>query len=332
MNIMNKKKWILSEYVNVWWERDEIWISTVGARSDLRTSDERFLSLLHAFSVPRTITHVRKALGPDITAFVPELIAAGVLRESGRKEEAALLGWDAITLSAHVRSRAALKSPSSRRKVTIKRSKGRPIQLRRGCASYPLDVPSVLSLRESIRTWKRRPLAFTTFSELCWLTFRQRDKDAEGRSASRSRPYPSATRYSIEIYIAVGRSAIEGVPSGLYRYSAAEHSLVPLSRSAGAYKPVLDAGGRAVQAETAAPIVFVMTCHYREHAKRYGPLAYNLILKEVGGLFQTLYIACTYLGLAPCALGAGTPEDSFSRAAGINLLAEPVVGEFVVGP
>jgi SagB-type dehydrogenase family enzyme len=64
----------------------------------------------------------------------------------------------------------------------------------------------------------------------------------------------------------------------------------------------------------------------------YGPLAYSLILKEVGALFQTIYLVAEYLGLATCALGGGIPDDAFSRIGKIEELAEPVVGEFMIGP
>jgi SagB-type dehydrogenase family enzyme len=67
-------------------------------------------------------------------------------------------------------------------------------------------------------------------------------------------------------------------------------------------------------------------------SEAYGDLAYSLVLKEVGALFQTLYLVAEYLGLAACALGGGTPEGPIANISGANELAEPVVGEFMLGP
>ena len=52
-------------------------------------------------------------------------------------------------------------------------------------------------------------------------------------------------------------------------------------------------------------------------SETYGSLAYSLVLKEVGCLFQTLYLVGEYLELAPCALGGGTS----GALAGLVLLA-----------
>jgi len=56
------------------------------------------------------------------------------------------------------------------------------------------------------------------------------------------------------------------------------------------------------------------------------------VLKEVGCLFQTLYLVGEYLELAPCALGGGTSAGRFSHICNTTELAEPVVGEFILGP
>ena len=65
-------------------------------------------------------------------------------------------------------------------------------------------------------------------------------------------------------------------------------------------------------------------------AWKYASLAYALTLKHVGVLYQTMYLAATAMGLAPCALGAGD-SDLFARAAGVDYYAETSVGEFLLG-
>ena len=59
-------------------------------------------------------------------------------------------------------------------------------------------------------------------------------------------------------------------------------------------------------------------------------IAYALTLKHVGVVFQTMYLAATAMGLAPCAVGCGD-ADLFARAAGTDYCAETSVGEFLLG-
>jgi SagB-type dehydrogenase family enzyme len=59
-------------------------------------------------------------------------------------------------------------------------------------------------------------------------------------------------------------------------------------------------------------------------------MAYALILKHVGVLYQTLYLVATAMGLGPCGVGGGQAE-LLSRAIGSNYLAESPVGELLLG-
>ena len=65
-------------------------------------------------------------------------------------------------------------------------------------------------------------------------------------------------------------------------------------------------------------------------AWKYESIAYALTLKHVGMDFQTMYLAATAMGLAPCAVGRGD-ADLFVRAAGTDYRAETSVGEFLLG-
>ena len=72
-----------------------------------------------------------------------------------------------------------------------------------------------------------------------------------------------------------------------------------------------------------------MTARFRRTAGSYRGTAYSALLKEVGALQQTLYLVATAMGLGPCALAFGDTETA-ARAFGLDWLAEPGVGEFVV--
>jgi hypothetical protein len=53
-------------------------------------------------------------------------------------------------------------------------------------------------------------------------------------------------------------------------------------------------------------------------------------MKDVGCLYQTMYLVATAMGLAPCGLGGGH-SDLFAQVAGLDYFAETSVGDFVLG-
>jgi hypothetical protein len=58
-------------------------------------------------------------------------------------------------------------------------------------------------------------------------------------------------------------------------------------------------------------------------------MSYATTLKHVGVLYQTFYLVCTAMGLAPCGLGVGDIELS-ARCLGLDWERESSVGEFMI--
>ena len=54
------------------------------------------------------------------------------------------------------------------------------------------------------------------------------------------------------------------------------------------------------------------------------------LLKDAGGLLQTMYLVATGMGLAPCAIGGGNAECS-AAAAGTAFWEESSVADFMLG-
>ena len=77
-------------------------------------------------------------------------------------------------------------------------------------------------------------------------------------------------------------------------------------------------------------ILLVLAARFARVSWKYSAIAYALTLKNVGVLYQTMYLAATAMGLAPCAVGCGN-ADLFARAAGTDYYAETSVGEFLLG-
>jgi hypothetical protein len=59
-------------------------------------------------------------------------------------------------------------------------------------------------------------------------------------------------------------------------------------------------------------------------------MPYHAVLMETGALYQTMYLAATALGLAPCAIGA-FPELATAELLGVDSRDEAQVGMFALG-
>jgi SagB-type dehydrogenase family enzyme len=63
---------------------------------------------------------------------------------------------------------------------------------------------------------------------------------------------------------------------------------------------------------------------------KYESIAYSVILKDVGCLYQTMYLVAEAMGLAGVALGGGD-ADLFAAVSGLDYFAEGSVGAFMLG-
>jgi len=141
------------------------------------------------------------------------------------------------------------------------------------------------------------------------------------------RPYPSGGAcYPLEIYLAVKQC--EGLVPGFYHYDPAGHALRPVPQGdrevEGFFDDLRQPLGRF------PPVLIVITARFARVSWKYRAMAYSTILKDVGALFQTMYLVATDLGLSPCAIGCGDVERS-ARAIGARVEEESSVGEFLLG-
>jgi SagB-type dehydrogenase family enzyme len=145
-----------------------------------------------------------------------------------------------------------------------------------------------------------------------------------------ARPYPAGGGlYELEVYVAVNRCA--SLEPGLYYYDPSRHRLARLCGRSGEVKSLLrDAAESTTIAEADLQVLLILAARFPRVAWKYESIAYALMLKHVGVVFQTMYLAATAMGLAPCAVGGGD-ADLFARAAGTDYYAETSVGEFLLG-
>ena len=77
-------------------------------------------------------------------------------------------------------------------------------------------------------------------------------------------------------------------------------------------------------------VLCIICARFLRTAWKYQSIAYALTLKEVGVLYESMYLAASAGGLAACAVGTGV-GPRFSALIGADPLAESPVGEFIVG-
>ena len=67
-----------------------------------------------------------------------------------------------------------------------------------------------------------------------------------------------------------------------------------------------------------------------QFAYKYPPIAYTVMLKNVGALMAHCCLVATTMGLAICPIGAGASEE-FAEATGLDLNMATPVGEMILG-
>ncbi len=196
----------------------------------------------------------------------------------------------------------------------------------------------VQEMRRSLREYADEPLTAAELGEFLYRVARVRgcrDLDVAGpngpvRMQLTSRPYPApGGLYELEVYPVV--HACRGLAAGLYRYDPVGHRLERLSGRTAEVESLLAEAARSTGMDVdRLQVLLTMAARFPRVTWKYSMLAYALTLKHVGVLVQTMYLAATAMGLAPCAVGAGD-SDLFARAAGLDYYAEPAVGEFLLG-
>jgi SagB-type dehydrogenase family enzyme len=196
----------------------------------------------------------------------------------------------------------------------------------------------VAEQRSSQREYAAEPITDRQLGEFLYRVARVRDTyemdvpslHGPVRMAFTSRPYPApGGLYEMEVYPVV--NACSGLAAGLYHYDPAQHRLERLTAPTTETDLLLaDAALSTGMPPQSLQVLLMLAARFPRVAWKYSMLAYALTLKHVGVLYQTMYLAATAMGLAPCAVGAGDSEV-FARAAGVDACAEPAVGEFLLG-
>jgi oxazoline/thiazoline dehydrogenase len=305
-------------------------LAAPGAWAKIILHERDLLPLLHDLSVRRRAFELQAAgISESAIRALIALMSWCDLLERGEEE------WSTHDLLFHTRTRngytRGLRGKMDRASALDVMSPGggdandrRRIRLARPDRGRLLaaDPPYALvaEQRRSIRQQGTRPLTATQLSEFLFRTLHQRD----GR-----RPYPSGgARYPLHAYVAVHRCL--GLAGGLYAYEPARHELSTVSEPGPAVDQLLAEAAGAAAVELPPQILLVLAAQYDRMQESYPDIAYSLILKEVGAVFQAAMLAAAAMGLAACPLGCGN-SLLFAELVGVDPLVESSVGELMLG-
>lgn len=192
------------------------------------------------------------------------------------------------------------------------------------------DLDAVLAARRSIRKHDpERPLTVGQLGEFLHRCARVTAVATDGGHEISRRPTPSGgALHSLELYPVVHHVA--GLDAGMYHYDPFDHLLEPVPARPAVIRQLLARACASAGGVPTPQVLLVVASRFGRVMWKYEGLGYALILKDVGALYQTMYLVATAMDLAPCGLGSGD-TTLFAHATGLPLLEESSVGEFLLG-
>ena len=294
------------------------------------------LSIAHASILLSLLCSSGAAFACTINGDIPE------------DNNAALQQWEFHDLFFHSRSRSgrheypiggnfrfldnlpalpAVKPSMSERRITLYKPDILELKLS--------DVPfsQVSESRRSIRSQADQAICADQLGEFLYRS--SRIKAVYSTAPTHNVYYESSTRlcpsgggtHGLELYLTISRC--EGITPGFYHYDPKDHLLEHLSDLGEFHQALLADGCRSTGLEVSPDILITLAARFGRTSWKYQSIAYALILKDIGALYQQMYLVATAMNLAPCGVGGGN-SDLFAQAAGLDYYVETSVGEFLL--
>ncbi|MEM6759501.1 MAG: SagB family peptide dehydrogenase [Pseudomonadota bacterium] len=200
----------------------------------------------------------------------------------------------------------------------------RPMQL-----SRDLPLFEAMETRRSVRTYSPAPVAGWELGEFLWRTMRVRSLTNHDGFEMAARPYPNGGGiYEQELYVTI--EACADLPRGFYHYDPVAHALRHISEPDDNMARLVDEAVSATAGLGRPQILFTIASRFGAFNWKYSSMCYAAQLKNVGVIYQTMYLVATAMGLGGCGLGLGN-ADRFAAMTGLDYETEGSIGEFMIG-
>lgn len=263
-------------------------------------------------------------------------------------ENRALAGWSFHDLLFHSRSRPGMhdypigRTYPLRGKLPPLPAVPAPQGTRLPLATADIDrlgrqdspFTAVVERRRSVRRHGTDPITLRALGEFLYRCARIRriipaDPQAGIPYESSERPYPSGGgAYDIEIYVVACRCT--GLDRGVYHYAPDAHALDQVAPASRWTRALVDDARTGSELAGDPQVLLVLTARFARLSWKYSGMAYATTLKNVGVLYQTMYLVAAAMNLAPCAIGTGNPA-LLARVLNLPYAEESSVGEFLLG-
>jgi SagB-type dehydrogenase family enzyme len=317
---------------------------------DLHIQHHQLISMLLSLDGSKTIGDVAEAFGmpAETVSNVANLaFRSGLLRFTDEPIDAALKLWSVPDMWFHAMSRVGFHrngyggtywnegiiepEPATRPRFGDDHAYT-PFEPFDATTAGSTDLPfgEVVRRRTSMRIHDdAAPITASQLGELLGRVGIVRSTVHDGHQELSFRQVPSGgALHELEIYPLVHRC--DGLAPGLYHYDAGGHGLELVRESDPQTRLLLEYTQRTSTMENPPQVSLFLTARFGRAMWKYESMAYALILKHVGVMYEALYLTTTAMGLAGCALGGGNSQ-AFATASGLHMFVEGGVGEFIVG-
>ena len=359
--VVASRTYALSRFAYVRTAAGEVLLESPLAHSQVAVHNAQVLAILHLLARPSLLDDVCSAAAPALPRGVVEDLLAALLNSAmlvtpngrGTSVQAELEYWEFHDLLFHARTRNGRHGAPLGATFRFAGSREPPPRCRPPGAVKPsiaLPLPDLDRLRltdppfayvhdarRSIRSYREEPITVRQLGEFLHRVARVTEMTEEAIDTGVGlvemefawRPYPGGgALYELELYPIVQRC--EGLAAGMYRFDPHEDRLEHICDGAATTALLADAGRAAGIAAGSVQVLIVIAARFDRMFWKYSGMAYAAILKDVGCLYQTMYLTATAMNLAPCALGSGDSEV-FAAASGNTFSVEGSVGEFLLG-
>lgn len=163
-----------------------------------------------------------------------------------------------------------------------------------------MSVEEAILRRRTVRSFSPIPMDLSDLSQVLWAS--------NGMTEGGRRTLASAgALYPLEVYAAVGRGGVRGLPEGVYRYLPEAHALEEVSSRDVRSLLARASLGQLWMAE--APVTLALCAEYERTTFRYGERGVRYVLMEVGHSAQNVFLQCEALGLGAGIVGAFYDEE-----------------------
>jgi len=349
---------VLSRFAFLRRRGNELVLESPRAGALFRIGDPAIAATLAALSQPRKIGKLNQKVASSTLHLLELLLDSQILLKLDTKDgeglrvnegDGNLVLWDFHDLVFHTRSTEGRQANPVGAAFTYAGVVPPPPAVRPPWAGSKIDLrkfsspepnslfPKLLRERHSTRDFDdKNPVTLGELAQFLDTSARvlsewKSEPYFEGGSdvTYSTRPYPSAgSAYELELYLTVANC--DGLARGLYHYDAGSHALVAISASPQQLQAHLTAAQFAMDAPGQPQILITIAARFGRVSWKYSSIAYSLILKDVGSLIQTLYLAATDMGLGGCAIGS-TNIDLFAKMTELEFHIEGPVGQFALG-